>query len=51
MSTMDQVLGSMVPGLEEGLSVWHIAGPQEMDLTIFLGGLDTQYSPSFCNQY
>lgn len=35
----------MVPGLEGGLSVQHIVGPQEMDVTIFL---DTCFSPSFC---
>lgn len=50
MSIMDQVLRSVVPGLEGGLSVWYIIDPQEMNITIFLGALDTCFSPSFCNQ-
>lgn len=50
MSIMDQVLRSVVPGLEGGLSVWYIIGPQEMNITIFLGALDNCFSPSFCNQ-
>lgn len=43
-------LRSVVPGLEGGLSVWYIIGPQEMNITIFLGALDNCFSPSFCNQ-